>query len=209
MPRIDLSAVTDRIVRLIRVLEAFRHDLRALDPIERAQTELLEALHPGGMKDGWGSAENIIKSDLDLPVKARLKGLRRFLLDRSFSLRAIQEREETIVFLNDLLTELEGGSTAANPGPADKWQRLRDFAGSELRGMERAVVEALCDAGGELRLEELAFCRGVNWRDLFRQKFKNVQHRLNRKPKFVQCGFALVRRDNRAILRAKKRKKSN
>lgn len=68
----------------------------------------------------------------------------------------------------------EGGAPRA-----DAYTDLRKFANSELKGQERAVIEALCGAAGQLPIADLAVRDGVGWGDPF-QGFKDVQRRLNR-----------------------------
>jgi hypothetical protein len=81
--------------------------------------------------------------------------------------------------------------------PDDPYADLRDFARSKLKGQERAVIEALCDAGGELPIADLAVVDGVGWDDPF-QGFKGAQRRLN--PKLKPKGWRLERRNNAGFL---------
>jgi hypothetical protein len=81
--------------------------------------------------------------------------------------------------------------------PDDPYADLRDFARSRLKGQERAVIEALCDAGGELPIADLAVVDGVGWDDPF-QGFKDAQRRLN--PKLKPEGWRLERRNNAGFL---------
>jgi hypothetical protein len=66
--------------------------------------------------------------------------------------------------------------------PASPFADLRQFARAELKGQERAVIDALCDANGEMRIADLAVKDGVGWDNPF-QGFRNAQQRLNRKLK--------------------------
>jgi hypothetical protein len=66
--------------------------------------------------------------------------------------------------------------------PADPFAELRVFARTKLKGQERAVIEALCDAGGELPIADLAILDGVGWDDPC-SGFRNAQQRLKRKLK--------------------------
>jgi hypothetical protein len=66
-----------------------------------------------------------------------------------------------------------------------------------LKGQERAVIEALCDAGGGLPIADLAVADGVGWYDPF-QGFKDAQRRLN--PKLRPEGWRLERRNNAGFL---------
>jgi hypothetical protein len=91
-----------------------------------------------------------------------------------------------------------GQGAGEKPKPADDpYADLRDFARSRLKGQERAVIEALCDAGGELPIADLAVVDGVDWDDPF-QGFKDAQRWLNLKLK--QIGWRLERRNNAGFL---------
>jgi hypothetical protein len=69
-----------------------------------------------------------------------------------------------------------------------------------LKGQERAVVEHLCNAGGELPISDLAHMEGVDWSDPI-QGFKNLQRRLL--PKLKPFGWELRRQNNTARLHRK------
>lgn len=81
--------------------------------------------------------------------------------------------------------------------PAGEYAGLLRFARAELKGKERAVVEALCRAGGSLLLPKLAKAEGVDWID-WQTAFQSLQGRLN--PKLRQVGWRIVRQDNAARL---------
>jgi hypothetical protein len=87
----------------------------------------------------------------------------------------------------------EGEELAASDAFAD----LLEFARTKLKGQERAVIEALCDAGGELPIADLAVLDGIGWDDPF-QGFKDAQRRLN--PKLKPEGWRLQRRNNSGFL---------
>lgn len=76
---------------------------------------------------------------------------------------------------------------------ADPYVDLRRFARDKLKGQERAVIEALCEAGGEITIANLAISHGVDWNDPM-QGFKDVQRRLKKKLKSE--GWQLQRQDN-------------
>lgn len=80
---------------------------------------------------------------------------------------------------------------------ADPYADLRQFAHDKLKGQERAVIEALCGKGGEMRLPDLAIEPGVGWDDPC-QGFRNLQQRLN--PKLKPHHWTLVRQNNAAKL---------
>ena len=79
----------------------------------------------------------------------------------------------------------------------DPFVGLLEFARTRLKGQERAVIEALCDAGGELPIADLAVLGGIGWDDPF-QGFKDAQRRLN--PKLKPEGWRLERRNNAGFL---------
>jgi hypothetical protein len=83
--------------------------------------------------------------------------------------------------------------------PVDPYANLRAFARDVLKGQERAVIEALCDAQGELRIADLAVKAGIGWDDPF-EGFKNAQGRLA--PKLRKVDWILRRVNNSAKLSA-------
>jgi hypothetical protein len=102
----DLPIIADAIHKLIHVLQTIRPGKPAPDKPEQAKQELLTALMPRGVKDCFGGDTDITESDLDTPVRAKLKQLRRFLLDRPINIRARFEKEETITHLETVLSGL-------------------------------------------------------------------------------------------------------
>lgn len=144
-----------------------------------------------------------------LPVEAsaidRLEDLLRFMLYGPWRDEAPQEVEEYLWKLerrwNSMWRRLhstplangtnpppaeanaaEGGKpgTVAKPeSPADPFAELRQFARTELKGQERAVIEALCDAAGELPLTDVkALC---NWQDPIESAWNSLRMRTNKK----------------------------
>jgi hypothetical protein len=81
-----------------------------------------------------------------------------------------------------------------NAGP---FSSLREYARRELKGKERAVIESLCERGGELRLPDLAVVAGVDWSNPT-EGFKDTARRL--KPKLKRIGWLLFRQDGAARL---------
>jgi hypothetical protein len=120
--------------------------------------------------------------------------------------------------LNEAVTRLRAALNSPNPESAlppvgakksegdmplaDPYAELRRFAQASLKGKERAVVEALCDAGGELSIADLAVKEGVDWDDPL-EGFKGAQRRLNDKLK--SQFWQLKRQSNKAKLHAVKR----
>jgi len=88
----------------------------------------------------------------------------------------------------------EGKTDTLDPDP---FAEPRAFARRELKGKERAVIEALCAAGGELPIPDLGVNDGVDWDDPF-EGFKGVQRRT--KDKLKRVGFRLERHANTARL---------
>jgi hypothetical protein len=97
-------------------------------------------------------------------------------------------------------TNAPPAGTQSNEGEKllpDPFVGLLEFARTRLKGQERAVIEALCDAGGELPIADLAVEDGVSWDDPF-QGFRNAQQRLN--PKLKPLRWTLARQNNAAKL---------
>lgn len=81
-------------------------------------------------------------------------------------------------------------STAAGPYAA-----LRAFARNRLKGQERAVIEALCDAGGELSLSDMkTLC---DWQDPIESAWNSLRIRVNKK---LQSHGWKVRTQGRAAI---------
>ncbi|HMP00939.1 MAG TPA: hypothetical protein PKC45_00430 [Gemmatales bacterium] len=111
-------------------------------------------------------------------------------------------QRECLDALQRLPRAAEAASPAAEQGeggtpPADPFADLRQYARAELKGQERAVIEALCDAGGELPIADLAVKRGVGWDDV-NKGFESAQRRLN--PKIKKQRWKLTRQNNAARL---------
>jgi hypothetical protein len=96
----------------------------------------------------------------------------------------------------DLAARLGGGTTPLSSGPADPFVDLRRFARTELKGQERAVIEALCDANGELSLADVkARC---DWQDPIESSWNSLRTRLNKK--LGRLRWRLITRDRTARL---------
>ncbi len=74
---------------------------------------------------------------------------------------------------------------------------LRQWAGDNLIKAERAVIEALCDAGGEERIDVLGMMPGIQWDDAT-EGFKSARRRLD--PKLQRINWRIFRHDNAAKL---------
>jgi len=73
----------------------------------------------------------------------------------------------------------ETQQSAGGKPPADPFADLRNYARTKLKGQERAVVEALCDAGGELPLADVkTLC---DWQDPIESAWNSLRMRLNHK----------------------------
>lgn len=162
------------------------------EAVAHCRQKLRGLLTPNGEQDEWGNIPSIAESQLELKQKAKLKELLRLLM-RNGPLDFWMTREEKLTYLECLQLELAGSAGAApqagkteqgegEKAGADPFADLRRFARAELKGQERAVIEALCDAAGELPIADLALKEGVGWTDPF-QGFKDVQRRLGKKLK--------------------------
>jgi hypothetical protein len=92
---------------------------------------------------------------------------------------------------------VETGEGEKPKPPDDPYADLRDFACSELKGQERAVIEALCDAGGELTMADVkTLCE---WEDPIDDAWNSLRKRLNNKIR--PHGWNLETHDRRARLK--------
>jgi hypothetical protein len=140
-----------------------------------------------------GEWHRVNESKLD----ARSWELVRLLLPMSDGLRD-RLRDELVAAILANTTALPAeGQGRQKPRADDPFADLRRFARARLKGQERAVIEALCDAGGELPIADLAVLDGVSWDDPF-NGFRNAQQRLN--PKLKPLRWTLVRQSNAAKL---------
>jgi hypothetical protein len=92
------------------------------------------------------------------------------------------------------LQELERRLPAVEAAP-----EVRAFAAAELKGKQRAVVEAVCDGGGEMPLADLAVRPDVEWgaRD-FDDSWNSLKKAV--KAKLRKVGYQLERNGNAARL---------
>lgn len=138
---------------------------------------------PGQRAEAFRFAKQLL-SDAETRLAAeRSRARREYLLPRAAAIPPSAP---------DLLPPSQG----ATP-PTDPYADLRRFARYELKGQERAVVDALCGEGGEVSIADLAVKEGVGWGDPF-QGFKDARRRLNTKLK--PQGWRLERRNNTAYL---------
>ena len=83
------------------------------------------------------------------------------------------------------------------PTPPDSFDSLRLFAATKLKGMQRAVVEVLCDSNGAMPIADLAVKENIEWEQPIKG-FKSAQDRL--KDRLKRHGWRLQRRENVATL---------
>jgi hypothetical protein len=84
------------------------------------------------------------------------------------------------------------------PKPADDpYADLRQFGRNTLKGQERAVIEALCDAGGELTMADVKML--CEWEDPIDDAWNSLRKRLNNKIR--PHGWNLETHDRRARLK--------
>lgn len=74
---------------------------------------------------------------------------------------------------------------------------LRSYAKDELKGKQRAVIEILCDRGGEMSLADLAVQKSIEWGNA-KACFESTQQKL--KVRLKKLGWQLSRRDGSARL---------
>lgn len=176
-------------------LHATEGRVRALAPILGARLVDLVTRHEHPAPQSWGA-----------PLVGELQALTRD--GPRSSLGKLQERYHyllNVVMVEQGPTGLTPSSAPPEPEPPDPYAELRNFAGTTLKGQERAVIEALCDAGGELPIADIAQLSGVGWSDPFKG-FGNVQQRLNQKLRWI--GYSLKRQDNAAKLNQTRAQKS-
>jgi len=90
-------------------------------------------------------------------------------------------------FFGPLPTTLTTNTTATEtqpdagerPGADDPFADLRRFARAQLKGQERTLIEALCDAGGELPLADVKAM--FDWQDPIESAWNSLRIRLNKK----------------------------
>lgn len=104
--------------------------------------------------------------------------------------------------LRSRLSEEIGTAEKADSGtlptaPLDPFADLRRFASQQLKGLERVVIEAVCEAKGKLSIADLAVKEGVSWENP-KKGFEDAQKRLN--PKLMRIHWRLSRRDSAATL---------
>jgi hypothetical protein len=105
----------------------------------------------------------------------------------------------TCEWLADLIERAAAAPTKQGEGekpPADPFAELREFAHAHLKGQGRAVIEALCAAGGELPLADVkTLC---DWQDPIDDTWNSLRQRLN--AKIIVHSWKLVTHDRKARL---------
>jgi len=129
LSRADLPRIAERVRQLIRGLETLKPSMPA-HSISQAGDKLLEALMPSGVDRYFGGDRDITSSGLDVKVKAGLKDLRRFLLERPIVTSGRHWQEETIVFLRETVDALVRpgsgiGAPRKNAGAVDHAIEMR------------------------------------------------------------------------------------
>jgi hypothetical protein len=88
----------------------------------------------------------------------------------------------------------------------DEAQRLRAWAETELKGIERRVIELLVDGNGKYRLADMAVDQQINWSPPYDDAWNSVRRRLNRKLTSAELPYSLRRSDGVAVLSNFRRK---
>jgi hypothetical protein len=78
--------------------------------------------------------------------------------------------------------------------------RLRAFAAENLKGIERRVIELLCDNGGEMALADLAIDSGIEWTMPCKDSWESAMRRINKKLR-GKILLRLHQHDNKARLK--------
>ncbi len=108
-------------------------------------------------------------------------------------------RRETFRFgpgavnLKSHTTEAGTASAAA----ADEFRVLMEFAATRLKGIERRVIELVCERGGVCPIADLACDRAIEWGSPHDNAWKSTQKRINLKLR--KQGWKLARHGNAAI----------
>lgn len=97
---------------------------------------------------------------------------------------------------NSVSTVREHDETTKEP-PLSPYAELRKWAGKELKGKQRAAIEAVCDSHGQMPIADLGASRGVDWSDA-KKGFDNLKYQLSKELKSL--GWKLYRHDNEARL---------
>jgi hypothetical protein len=205
-------------VQLVRIGSTLAHAGIATHLASELESEesciAFELLQRACRDDYKGVAAIVHPLEANPPMLARVEAAMRMMIDRASGQAVVAQvppaqEPQTDGAKARAKEQPESANTCAprdstrqgGTPPADPYADLRRFARVELKGQEKAVIEALCDAGGELLIAALAVKDGVGWEDAFKG-FANVQQRLN--PKLKSHRWTLVRQGNAAKLNSMK-----
>src|SRR5262249_11061056 len=101
-----------------------------------------------------------------------------------------------------LPTPILGGRPPLSPTPhiAKEFEDLIPFARDNLKGIERRIIELLCERRGECKLSDLAGDAGIGWNAPYDDAWNSARKRINRKLKRDGLSWRLSRSDNAARL---------
>jgi hypothetical protein len=97
-------------------------------------------------------------------------------------------------------TEREDQTTPAMTTAQD-FTQLRDFARDNLKGIQRRIVELVCNEQGECKLSDLAADSGIAWNAPWDNAWNSAMKAINEKLKRADIPWRLSRADNAARLR--------
>jgi hypothetical protein len=82
---------------------------------------------------------------------------------------------------------------------SDAFRELRQIAANELKGIERRIVELVCDGNGSCPLRDLAMDSGIAWEVPYDNAFNSAKQRINDKLK--KRRWQIYRHDSNAKAR--------
>jgi hypothetical protein len=90
-----------------------------------------------------------------------------------------------------------GGAVLAN-GSTNQFQALLDFAKNNLKGIERRLVELVCEHGGECPIADVAADPAIGWSEPYDNPLNKTFGRINRKVRNAGLAWEFYRYNNAA-----------
>lgn len=112
--------------------------------------------------------------------------------ERMSELRGWLNEAERIACGNAIPANSPAVETKSGEGepPTDPYEDLRKLAHDNMKGIQRAVIKALCEAGGELSIAELSIQDGIEWLDAT-EGFRNAKREILKKLKKYHSEWTL------------------
>ena len=195
-------------------LQAYRSDALSVD---RQMLDTLDDLHGVAMKTwqaGWEirmEAGSVLFQLRDLEVLERisipryreplLAEIRAKVIERSGEFREIPLLEELLNAMtadkdDDLLPGTNEQPAGDNASDNDSFHELRQFAADNFKGIERRIVELICEHAGACPLPDLATDPAIKWVTPWDDAFNSAKKRINAKLKKPQ--WKIYRHDRKA-----------